>query len=86
MKRETVLGTDIAQAFRSRGHVAPTKPELSDEARGGEASQVTGDQEMPSIDTTAGRPLTLARRLAAGRGPQPICSASSTIIPSGPRT
>jgi hypothetical protein len=33
-----------------------------------------------------GRPLTLARRLAAGRSPQPICSASSTMIPSGPRT
>jgi hypothetical protein len=33
-----------------------------------------------------GRPLTLARHLAAGRSPQPICSASSTMIPSGPRT
>ena len=31
-------------------------------------------------------PLTLARRLAAGRSPQPICSANSTMIPSGPRT
>jgi hypothetical protein len=27
-----------------------------------------------------------AQRLAAGRSPQPICSASSTMIPSGPRT
>ena len=33
-----------------------------------------------------GRPLTLARRLAAARSPQPIRSASSTMIPSGPRT
>ena len=30
-----------------------------------------------------GRPLTLAGRLAAGRSPQPICSASSTMIPLG---
>ena len=28
-----------------------------------------------------GRPLTLASRLAAGRSPQPVCSASSTMIP-----
>ena len=28
----------------------------------------------------------IARRLAAGRSPQPICSASSSMIPSGPRT
>jgi hypothetical protein len=29
---------------------------------------------------------TAAVILAAGRSPQPICSASSTMIPSGPRT
>ena len=40
----------------------------------------------PQADPAPGRPLTLARRLAAGRGPQPICSASMTMIPSGPRT
>ena len=41
---------------------------------------------VPPRDPAQGRPLTLARRLAAGRSPQPICSASSTMIPSGPRT
>jgi hypothetical protein len=37
-------------------------------------------------DPVPGRPLTLARLLAAGRSPQPICSASMTMMPSGPRT
>ena len=37
-------------------------------------------------DPAQGRPLTLARRLAVGRSLQPICSASSTMIPSVPRT
>jgi hypothetical protein len=44
------------------------------------------DRRMSQADPALGRPLTLARRLAAGRSPQPICSASSTMIPSGPRT
>ena len=35
---------------------------------------------VPQEDPAPGRPLTLARRLAAGRSPQPICSASSTMI------
>jgi integrase len=45
-----------------------------------------GVTASPQRDPAPGRPLTLARRLAAGRSPQPICSASSTMIPSGPRT
>jgi NAD(P)-binding Rossmann-like domain len=35
----------------------------------------------PQEDPAQGRPLTLARRLAAGLSPQPVCSASSTMIP-----
>jgi hypothetical protein len=32
------------------------------------------------------QPWGLTPSWAAGRSPQPICSASSTMIPSGPRT
>ena len=52
----------------------------------GVAERASGAGRHPSDNPAPGRPLTLARRLAAGRSPQPICSASSTMIPSGPRT
>ena len=44
-----------------------------------------GAWTLDSLEAQLG-PETLARRLAAGQSPQPICSASSTMIPSGPRT
>jgi hypothetical protein len=37
-------------------------------------------------DPASRRPLAPARRLAVGRSLQPICSASSMMMPSGPRT
>jgi hypothetical protein len=43
-------------------------------------------ERCPGRGPAPGRPLTLARRLAAGRSPQPICSATSTMIPSGKST
>jgi hypothetical protein len=49
----------------------------SSPASGGAESVCAG---VPLEDPALGRPLTLARRLAAGRSPQPICSASSTMI------
>jgi hypothetical protein len=37
-----------------------------------------------SSNPAPGRSLTLATWLTADRSPQPICSTSSTMIPSGP--
>jgi hypothetical protein len=52
------------------------------------------NRTVPSLADAAGHTITRRRHhievagssLAAGRSPQPIFSASSTMIPSGPRT
>jgi hypothetical protein len=76
---EVVLGESASGWRTTRPHNGSAPGHLRPAWRGDITRVACGDP-------APGRPLTLARRLAAGRSPQPICSASSTMIPSGPRT